>query len=232
VAAVRAGHIGREECSMSHLDMLISLAREARRRPSILAALAQLLEASELACSDNVSAEEYAVELPCLLQRGVTSPALHKLIRAGCITQIPANDQIMERSRFVLTPAGIALARQVCPAGHAIAMGPRWDRENYELWFGDQLLLRLTPRAISQIPILDAFEDDGWNACIADPLPGNGKDRHKRLLNAVQQLNAGLLAPVIRFHTNGGGDGVRWELVRPPKTGKSSAQSERSHGAG
>ena len=50
---------------------------------------------------------------------------------------------------------------------------------------------------------LAAFEEEGWPACLDDPLPGGDQvDAHKRLLNAVQRLNGDQVTHLLRFHAN------------------------------
>src|SRR5436309_2692415 len=91
------------------------------------------------------------------------------------------NLMLCPRSCFVLTPAGVILARGGSPAPRkrgtpqetlpppapraaARPKVPHWDAERRELRWGRTLVKRLLPTALNQELILAAFEEEGWPA--------------------------------------------------------------------
>ena len=197
----------------------------------VQSALVQLREAHDLGVAAGRPKLEFVLPLTGLLPGGSSLPAMIWLVygkyaqhyiesmRSGRRVLRPAkNHVICAASCFLLTKSGLKLAqgvepndsRRERPARPAV---PHWDRTNRELWVGDRLVLRLTRRAKNQILILEAFEEEGWPAHIFDPLPGDPTKKRKRLRNAIERLNASQLANLLRFHANGSGDGIRWELV-------------------
>jgi hypothetical protein len=171
-----------------------------------------------------------------LLFKGGSAPALRWLMKAGCLQHFKlaphgraarahAGAPFSPRSRFALTERGLMLADF---AGSLPARAerkraaprpknkPRWNAELRELRLGPQLVKRYRRPANNQALILDALEELGWPPCIDDPLPG-GPGQRKRLLNAIQRLNGAQVTPRLRFHANGAGNGVLWEVVRLAK---------------
>ena len=68
--------------------------------------------------------------------------------------------------------------------------------------------------APNQEMVLTAFEEEGWPYRVYDPLPPEeGKDAKQRLHETIKALNGHRLARIIRFHGDGTGEGVFWELV-------------------
>ncbi len=134
---------------------------------------------------------------------------------------------LLERSCFVLTPAGLALAETLAGAanGHpgAAPFGPpdasrrpRWDKDLRELRWRGLLVKRFVNRADSQELILEALEEEDWPPRIDDPLPREpGQDASQRLHDAVRGLNRNQVHPVLVFRRDGTGQGVIW-AERPP----------------
>jgi hypothetical protein len=92
--------------------------------------------------------------------------------------------------------------------------GPRWDKENRELYVGEVLVKRFRCPAHNQEAVLSAFEEMGWQTCIDDPLPpSQGHDPKLRLHETIKSLNNRQLFRAIRFGGNGTGTGVRWERL-------------------
>ena len=57
------------------------------------------------------------------------------------------------------------------------------------------------------------FEEEGWAEHIHDPLPVNHHiDAPTRLHDAINRLNRCQINPLLRFHGDGKGTGVFWEL--------------------
>lgn len=88
---------------------------------------------------------------------------------------------------------------------------PKWDGQRGCLLWGEQLIRTVKPMAKNVTKILAAFEEDGWPPRIDDPLPGDQRAPDQRLRETVATLNEGL--KVIRFRTDGTGEGVIWEFV-------------------
>jgi hypothetical protein len=103
---------------------------------------------------------------------------------------------------------------------------PNWDSRLKELRLGKKLVKRFTHRATAQQLILGAFQEEGWPEAIDDPLPVQpGVNPQRRLHHTVRNLNSAQRPPTIRFFINGGGELIRWHLVRPSRA--TSAQSAR-----
>jgi hypothetical protein len=91
---------------------------------------------------------------------------------------------------------------------------PRWDAVAGKLWWQGGVLKCLRHDAINQRRILDAFEEQGWQRRIDDPLPGSrGLARKSRLREALRGLNRGQRVPALRFRTDGSGTGICWEII-------------------
>ena len=85
--------------------------------------------------------------------------------------------------------------------------------------------------ANNQERILSAFEEVGWPDSIDDPLPvRHDVDPRTRLHDAINRLNGCQINRLLRFHGNGAGTGVSWEL-RETRTG-GSLTSNRGPGRG
>jgi hypothetical protein len=92
---------------------------------------------------------------------------------------------------------------------------PHWNPARRELSLGSRLVKQFLVPAGNQEVILSAFQEEDWPEYIDDPLTGNhGIDPKIRLNSAVYRLNHKQLELLIRFHTNGKGNGVHWSLVR------------------
>lgn len=88
---------------------------------------------------------------------------------------------------------------------------PSWDRDRKSLLYDGQKVrqIRRLNQAKNVVPILDAFEEQGWPIRIDDPLPG-GRDP-QRLRETVKSLNRNLQQ--IRFGADGSGEGVCWSKI-------------------
>jgi hypothetical protein len=104
---------------------------------------------------------------------------------------------------------------------------PHWHPERRVLSFGGRVVKRFLVPASNQETILSAFQEEGWPEHIDDPLPGNhGIDPKARLNDAIYRLNRKQLKLMIRFHTNGNGNGIHWSVVR---TQNGAPASENGH---
>lgn len=91
---------------------------------------------------------------------------------------------------------------------------PAWNRELRELRAGRLLVKRFHVPARNQELILDSFEEEGWPACIDDPLPPlPDQDSKQRLHDTIDRLNRNQVNRRIRFRGNGNGCGIRWEWI-------------------
>ena len=94
---------------------------------------------------------------------------------------------------------------------------PTWDPDGRRLLWGGRVLKVYHHSAAEQQLILAAFEEQGWPNRIDDPLsPKFLLDSVERLHNTIRSLNDRLEG--IRFHCDGSGTGIRWELL--PRTKK------------
>jgi hypothetical protein len=118
---------------------------------------------------------------------------------------------------FVLTNAGVLAARELARMrGDPIYLDrPDWQADVHELWYLGQRVKKFRHPAPHQELILTAFQEQDWVRHIFDPLPGlrDGQDPRRRLRDAIRGLNDYHENPLLRFHSNGGGDGICWEAV-------------------
>ena len=92
---------------------------------------------------------------------------------------------------------------------------PHWDHDCRELRFGSYLVKQFKVPAENQELILSAFEEEGWPPHLDDPLPPRPElDSKQRLHDAINRLNRNQKRRLIRFHGDGNGQGLRWELLR------------------
>jgi hypothetical protein len=180
--------------------------------PDCLAALGLLLRADAHARSVGDGRWQFAVGLRELLDAGVSSAALRRLVAEGLAehaveaVRLGATERRYRRVRslafpartcFALTDAGLARAgRWLARVGAAapLALGsasvPAWDASARRLCFRGVLVKRFRRPAPSQELILAAFQEEGWPPRVDDPLPGQrGVCARERLHDAVQGLN-------------------------------------------
>jgi hypothetical protein len=134
-----------------------------------------------------------------------------------------------QESCFVLTEGGAESARKVTwrakarqgPNG-AFAGGngagrtvrPEWDPERRVLRVGGKVVKHFRVPAGNQELILRVLQELGWPRYIDDPLPpAPGLDPKHRLRDAISRLNHNQQNRLIRFHGDGNGRGLWWELV-------------------
>jgi hypothetical protein len=156
------------------------------------------------------------------------------------------------RSYLILTPGGVALAervfqepnrspnamwsglaldapafaakRDILAAKKMPALKPRWDVIRRELSLAGSIVKRFRVPARNQETILAVFEEEGWVEHIHDPLPVTRNiDAPTRLHDAINRLNRCQINPFVRFHGDGKGTGVFWELCGQPDLGLKDA---------
>jgi hypothetical protein len=95
------------------------------------------------------------------------------------------------------------------------AVKPRWHATRRELSLAGLIVKRFRVPARNQETILSVFEEEGWAEHIQDPLPVDHEiDAPTRLHDAINRLNRCQINPLLRFHGDGKGTGVFWELSR------------------
>jgi hypothetical protein len=199
-------------------------------------ALQVLLEAYAYSQDVQNGTWQFAVELPTLLEAGCTRSALRWLASQGYVEHAiettranakarsfrrVANLSMIEKTCFVLTASGLALAQahRVSPTSEPAAQAmvgtlPCWDAKLRELRVGGVLVKQFRVPAANQELILDAFQEEGWPSHLDDPLPPQtGMDPKRRLHETIDRLNRSQKHRLIRFHGDGTGRGVRWELL-------------------
>ena len=96
---------------------------------------------------------------------------------------------------------------------------PHWDADLRELKVRATLVKRYKWQAVNQEIVLGAFEEEGWPRRIDDPLPPHPEqDSKRRLCDTIKCLNRKQCEPLIRFHGDGTGEGITWEI--PVATGE------------
>ncbi len=79
------------------------------------------------------------------------------------------------------------------------------------LWMGCLVKDFHQREAPSQIPLLEAFQEEGWQRHIDDPLPcTKGIDPRDRLHEAVRALNEHQVRCLLVFERDGTGEGITW----------------------
>ena len=107
---------------------------------------------------------------------------------------------------------------------------PNWDRESRTFLVGEYLIKRFRVPSPNQESVLDAFQEEGWPQSIDDPLPPSGDQHPKRCLrDTIKCLNLNQASRMIRFHGDGTGQRVLWQLLSPPlaTAGTAAAQPRR-----
>ena len=114
---------------------------------------------------------------------------------------------IEERSRLATDPSEGGGTVEPSPL-------PHWDGETRELRLDGQIVKQFKWQAVNQEIVLGAFQEDGWPPVIDDPIPPKPEqDTKRRLQDTIKSLNRNQAHPVIKFHGNGSGEGIRWEIV-------------------
>jgi hypothetical protein len=96
---------------------------------------------------------------------------------------------------------------------------PVWDNLTRTLRFAGVLLKELRQPACNQVQFFEGCQRQGYAKRMENPLtrePGESdEDLQQRLHNTMQDVNRGLLQPLLRFRGDGKGFGIRWEDLRP-----------------
>jgi hypothetical protein len=205
--------------------------------PAVQNALRVLAEAHGLSGTER-DRWQFALDWVDLEAVGLRAAELRFLIREGLILHATETTGTKAKRRTFrsidslsfpagtcvrLTPLGVAVAEAVAAAAGESKLGgrttapvlhPTWDGDMRVLRWGEVLLKAFRQPAANQELILDAFEEQGWPERIDDPLPPErGMEAHQRLRDTVKNLNRSHRVPLIRFWTDGTGEGICWTLV-------------------
>lgn len=136
-------------------------------------------------------------------------------------------------SCFILTSAGAAFARQLCPAeaadtqqppaGASFSPGtrsidrketPHWNHDLRRLTFQGKLIKQIHRTAPDQVRALDKFEADGWPEWIdARSIIDEGSHFKSILHDTISSLNRNRMSQRIRFCSTANGFGIGWTLA-------------------
>ena len=191
-----------------------------------------LLEAKDVADETGADNWELASQLKTFHDFGVTDATLRWLIMKGFAEHRLETTRPRQRRRcfratdslrfngascFVITPAGAALARNgalTTRADRACDHVPHFDPTSRTLFVGPTVVKTYKVPARNQELILQAFEEEHWPCHLDDPLPPHAEhDSKHRLHAAIDRLNRCQKNPMIRFHGDGTGRGICWELT-------------------
>jgi hypothetical protein len=191
--------------------------RRFKVRSHLYESLSLLLQAHEYAIELNQDSWDLAVELPVLREAKLSNSDLRWLVGVGYVEhglEITGPTDRMRQFRrtplvnfsdatcLVLTPSGVAAARDACAAEPMLAQ--------------DQVAVncRIMAPEANQETVLMAFEEDGWPPRIDDPLPPLPQlDPRRRLHDTIKALNRKQKSLLLRFMGDGSGEGIRWEFT-------------------
>jgi hypothetical protein len=88
----------------------------------------------------------------------------------------------------------------------------RCDDGHRELTVLGRLVKRFRRYALTQEPLLEAFQDAGWVQYLPNPLRRIRGNPKVHLHDAIGKLNKDQVNPLIQFRGDGNGCGVRWQL--------------------
>jgi hypothetical protein len=203
--------------------------------PVALAVAAALLDAHDQGSGRHENEWTHAVTLPQLRALGAGDGTLVRLVRCGYLQHRKASKpgqpngvgtssggRIAEGSRFLLSPGGLIWARDLTSQNGVAANAtvsltrlklphrPQYDRQRRVLWWGDHEVLAFDRPAPGMEAIVSKFEESSWCERVDSPLSKmrNGKER---LRDTVRRLNKATKIKLIRFRTDGYGQGVCWE---------------------
>jgi hypothetical protein len=203
-----------------------------RAMPACIALpLQQLLAAHEYASELAKDPWQFAVELQSLRAAGLTNSDLRWLVCQGYVAHAVEETQttdagrvfhpapnlaLDERSCFILTLAGLALAQNQLPhesvsppAVEPMVVGPHWDGDHRVLYWHGRPLKRYHCDAPNQECVLSVFQAHRWSRSVEVALPDDGGGSYKeRLHDAIKNLNRSV-RPVLHFRHSG--TLVTWE---------------------
>ena len=206
------------------------------RNPRALA-IDLLVEARMAAETRGRDVWDFAVELPLLIDAGMTLTLLRALVCDAILEPAQEITSPRHKKRRFRRMNNLCFTQATCfvlckHQGHLIStfgesakdrpsssrmlsqsnVRPHWDREARTLTMHGRVVKRFRVPAKCQEIILRVFEEVGWPTSIDDPLsPVNGEDPKYRLHNTIKALNRHHLVPLLHFTGNGTGHRVHWE---------------------
>jgi hypothetical protein len=100
------------------------------------------------------------------------------------------------------------------PATRGAALAPHWDPVARVLRVGKHIVKQYRVPSPNQETVLAAFQEEGWPHRVDDPLPPVADESSRdRLRDTIRSLNSSQKHKLIRFHGDGTGEGVFWELL-------------------
>ena len=207
--------------------------------PNVIPGLLQLLKAEAYAREVRRPNWDFAVEIEGLRAAGLTNGDLRWLVCKGYVEHAlettPAKSEARSfgregglnfgrRSCFVLTETGAAFARVQTGRGRnggprvgngaGQRAGPDWDAACRVLRVDGQVVKQFQVPAENQELVLTRLQDLDWQRHIEDPLPRvPGLNPKQRLEDTISRLNRNQQNRLIRFHGDGTGRGLWWELL-------------------
>lgn len=213
--------------------------------PPLEEGLSLLFDAYKLTNQTNSQSADFALELDTLLISGMSKHQLRSFLILGYVKHYEevfdetSPDRMLAfqkglnlgpSSCFVLTSLGVEFyrgmifnledqsANQVNRLTHVSQpiVKPCWDTKRRQLSFNGIVIKEFQVPARNQVTILAAFEEEGWPSKIDDPLYYTANvDPNTRLHDAINRLNGKQINPLIRFHGDGTGKGVKWTVAEP-----------------
>lgn len=203
--------------------------------PIVKTAVHKLASSLEYARDVECDPWQFAVEIERLDALGVSRGALRWLVVKGyaehAVETTRFNDPLRkfrqgrnlafsEKSRFVITDAGLALLDgEWAGAKHHRLDSPKspvpnWDAEGRVLCVKSHIVKQFRVPSPNQESVLSAFQEEGWPQFIHDPLSQNTDQPPKqRLRETIRGLNTNQKNVLLRFRGDGTGERVGWELI-------------------
>jgi hypothetical protein len=203
-------------------------------------ALLCLHEAHQSAQRFHSDVWQFALELADLRHEGVMPTTLRGLVVQGLVVharettppradrrtvQLSPHLRFTERSCFVLTPAGAVLASRVQgpQSEQATTSEPEQAVPSFVTCADGRRELRVLGfvvkefrvYAMNQEQVLAAFEEQHWPRWIKNPFLNISVNPKKRQHNTIDRLNRAQKHRLLRFHGDGTGLGISWELLPP-----------------
>ena len=189
-----------------------------------LPSINELLKSRNYSIQLDTDPWQFAVEISELRSHGLTHSDARRLLHDGYLEHKyeVANNEFRQRtfhiahstrfsdaSCFILTEKGVGFAESVLHSKSPQLERPVWNLQRRELCFAGEVIKRFRCPAINQEALLSAFEEEGWQQRIDDPLPPMpGKCPKRRLHDTVKSLNRHHTKAILQFHGDGTGEGL------------------------
>jgi hypothetical protein len=146
------------------------------------------------------------------------APAIQDAIARLAEAHDHARQVLKDAARLLAGGQGASAAAIPLTDGKAAAANaaviPHWDPGSRILRVGKHIVKQYRVPSPNQETVLAAFQEEGWPHRVDDPLPpvvdASSRDR---LRDTIRSLNSSQKHRLIRFHGDGTGEGVFWELI-------------------